>query len=141
MSSSLFYDCYASYQSYPKALKINGCKTFKQLVKGDKLFYLEDDFIQELTVRDVIKIYKRRYVIPIEKFNSDFGTIIDIGPDNILNVIDNLDASILEAFCGLVSTDRVVLKNYKITTLLERENELNEQIKSIRNLIIKIQNL
>lgn len=141
MSSSLFYDCYASYQSYPKAIKINGCKTFNQLVKGDKLFYLEDDFIQELTVRDVIKIYKRRYVIPIEKFSSDFGTIIDIGPDNIRNVRDNLDASILEAFRGFISTDRVVLKNYKITTLLERENELNEQIKSIRNLIIKIQNL
>ena len=40
MSASLFYDCYADYESYPSTKKIEGDKTFAEVKEDDILYRL-----------------------------------------------------------------------------------------------------
>ena len=54
MSSSLFYDCYAPYESYPYTEYLNGDKTFGDVGIHDVLYCLNE--YNELTERTLILV-------------------------------------------------------------------------------------
>ena len=43
MSSSLFYDCYAPYESYPSTIHVDGDKSFGEIQNNDSLYILVCD--------------------------------------------------------------------------------------------------
>ena len=45
MSSSLFYDCYAPYESYPPTIHVDGDKKFGELRNNDILYILIYDYM------------------------------------------------------------------------------------------------
>ena len=77
MSSSLFYDCYASYETYPDTEYVEGDKKFGEVGIGGVLYCLDRyDTLSELKVTNPFHVAKGRCYITIKGRgkNIDFGS-------------------------------------------------------------------
>ena len=90
MSASLFYDCYAPYESYPATHHVDGDVSFGELKKGDKLYRLIRNRgkyeMTELTIVNRWHVALGHYYIGCK---PDKGRTLNInfGATNISNVI------------------------------------------------------
>ena len=97
MSSSLFYDCYAPYESYPSTFKNDGDKTFGELKEGDVLYLLhysmdkgEEEYTYKIVPLTVTKPWHESkghcYITCVEDKNKKH--YINFGPSNCWNVYE-----------------------------------------------------
>ena len=149
MSSSLFYDCYAQYESYPFTTKIDGDTTFGELKEGDKLYFLRPVFDKEteeekyeVVTLDVIKPWhKAKGHCFITCQEGEKKHYIDFGPANCANVLyDSKNSSIVyyDKKFAHVSTNVISLVNYRIDISNKEIEKLENQINAERNTIEKL---
>ncbi len=130
MSSSLFYDCYAPYESYAATIKVEGCKNFSEIKTGDILYMIDHDnngyrFV-ELKVTNPWHIAKGKYYISClkgkKRFYIDFGTI------HCANVIYDSKYSSIVLYDGYtIGTDKKSLYNYKHEDLMNHLEQTKKQ--------------
>lgn len=108
MSSSLFYDCYAPYESYARTEYVDGDKTFGEVGVGDILYGLGMyGEIKELKVKTPFHVFLKHCYITIE----GKGNNIDFGPSNCANVLEARDKSIVYYNGRVIGTNKESVKN------------------------------
>ena len=115
MSSSLFYDCYAPYETYPRTEYVEGDKKFGEIGIGGILYRLNgDDTLSELEVTNPLHVAKGRCYITIK----GRGKNIDFGGHNCANVLEARDKSIVFYEGGIIGTNKesVIAKRCNILT-------------------------
>lgn len=137
MSSSLFYDCYAPYESYPSTVYVNGDKKFGEIKKGDILYSLNYYGIKELVVTKPWHEAKGYCYISLEKKKN-----INFGPSNCANVFsDSKNNSIIYYDNTIIGTNKESVINEQLKNI---ENEINNEenrLKNLRNEYEKINKL
>ena len=91
MSSSLFYDCYATYESYPQTTYTDDDKDFKDLKENDILYRLTVTFskdkkinyeFEELTVKRPLHKARGNYYLSCLRnkrpYNINFGPCYEV---------------------------------------------------------------
>jgi len=119
MSSSLFYDCYASYETYPHTEYVEGDKKFGEIGIGDTLYRLDThDTLIELEVTNPFHIAKGNCYITIK----GKGMNINFGTQYCANVLEARNKSIVFYNNGIIGTNKEsVIKRQ--CTFLEKEME------------------
>ena len=115
MSSSLFYDCYAPYETYPSTAYVEGDKKFGEIGIGGILYCLNRyDTLSELEVTNPFHAAKGRCYITIKGSCKN----IDFGPHNCANVLEARNKSIVFYDGGIIGTDKesVIAKRCNIIT-------------------------
>lgn len=115
MSSSLFYDCYAPYETYPRTEYVEGDKKFGEIGIGGILYCLDRyDTLSELEVTNPFHVAKGRCYITIK----GRGKNIDFGSHNCANVLEARDKSIVLYEGGIIGTNKesVIAKGCNILT-------------------------
>ena len=115
MSSSLFYDCYAPYETYPKTEYVEGDKKFGEIEIGGVLYCLDRyDSLTELEVTNPFHVTKGHCYITIK----GRGKNIDFGSHNCVNVLEARDKSIVFYDGGIIGTNKksVIEKQCNILT-------------------------
>jgi len=103
MSSSLFYDCYAPYESYPYTEYLKGDKTFGEVGIHDVLYCLNEyNELTELEVTNPFHVTKGRCYITIK----GKGKNIDFGSCNCANVLEARDKSIVHYNGCIIGTEK-----------------------------------
>lgn len=135
MSSSLFYDCYAPYETYPKTEYVEGDKKFGEIGIGGILYCLDrHDTLSELEVTNPFHVAKGRCYITIK----GRGKNIDFGTQNCVNVLEARNKSIVFYNGYIIGTNKEsVIK--KQCTLLEKEiTEMKMKCKIMQKRLNKI---
>ena len=130
MSSSLFYDCYAPYETYAETVKIEGCKNFSEIKIGDILYIIEHDnngyhFVELKVINPWHEAKGKCYISCLKgkkKFYINFGTI------HCGNVIYGSKYSSIVFYDGYtIGTDKESLYNYKHDVMLKHLENIKEQ--------------
>lgn len=137
MSSSLFYDCYASYEMPAKTEYFDGDKKFSEIAENDILYRLctgskpgTKDYgyiIQELKVTKPFHQARGHYYISVE------GKIraINFGPTDCINSKENNNNSVIYSNNEIIGTN----KNSIITAKRRKiENEIENVKKRLARL-------
>lgn len=136
MSSSLFYDCYAPYESYPSTIHVDGDKSFGELQNNDILYmFIRDCEGYRLDELKVIKSWHlshgNKYISCLrgkKKFNTNFGFT------NCWNCgHESKDNSIILYNGYIIGTNKESLYNYKCKKLKEEYELAKKQYDSISN--------
>ena len=144
MSSSLFYDCYASYEMSAKTEYFDGDKKFSDIVENDILYRLctsskrdTNDYgyiIQELKVTKPFHSAHGHYYISVEgKLHA-----INFGPTDCINSKENAKDSVIYSNDGIIGTNKnsvIAAKRRKI------ENEVENVKKRLARLEYDLNNL
>jgi hypothetical protein len=115
MSSSLFYDCYAPYETYPDTEYVEGDKKFGEIGIGGILYCLDGyDTLSELEVTNPFHVAKGRCYITIK----GRGKNIDFGSQCCVNVLEARDKSIVFYDGSIIGTNKesVIAKRHNIIT-------------------------
>lgn len=145
MSASLFYDCYADYETYPSTTKIEGDKTFAEVQKGDILYRLvtvkvnneyKYDFEELVVVRPWHEARGHYYIsckIGKKPYNINFGSA---SCGNVRE--ESANSSIVYINCTKIGTNKksicdVMAKTYEeqIKTLEREKNNTLHNLSSI----------
>ena len=122
MSSSLFYDCYAPYETYTDTEYVEGDKKFGEIGVGGILYCLDEyDTLSELEVTNPFHVAKGRCYITIK----GRGKNIDFGSHNCVNVLQARDKSIV--FCG-----GSIIGTNKKSVIARRCNTITKEIEYAR---------
>ena len=122
MSSSLFYDRYASYETYPDTEYVEGDKKFGEIGIGGILYCLDGcDILSELKVTNSFHVAKGRCYITIK----GRGKNIDFGSHNYVNVLQARDKSI-------VFYDGCIIGTNKESVIAKRCNIITKEIEQTR---------
>lgn len=133
MSSSLFYDCYAPYESYPSTIHIDGDKSFGELQNNDILYILIYDCegyrFDELKVSNSWHAsHGHQYISCLrgkKKFNIDFG------PNNCWNVsYESKENSIILYDGYIIGTNKKSIYNYGLKKLQDEFELIKRQYHS-----------
>lgn len=144
MSSSLFYDCYAPYESYPSTIHVDGDKSFGELQNNDILYILVYDcngyHFDELKVINNWHIAKGYNYISClrgkKKFNINFGTT------NCWNCSHESKENSIILYEGyIIGTNKESIYNYKCEKLREEFKLAQKQCNSILNELKLIESL
>ena len=148
MSASLFYDCYADYETYPNTHKDDIDKTFGEIKEGDILYLLcytkdsnKKDYyfkIINLTVEKPWHEARGHYFITcLEGKNKTH--YINFGPTNIWNIEhESKNSSIIHYNSDIVGTNKENLINYKKQLYKNEIDDLNRVIESKQFYIDKL---
>lgn len=135
MSSSLFYDCYAPYETYPKTEYVEDDKKFGEIGIGGILYCLDRyDTLSELEVINPFHVTKGHCYITIK----GRGKNIDFGSQNCVNVLEARNKSIVFYEDGIIGTNKesVIAKQCNILT---REIEyMRMECKSLKERLHKL---
>ena len=122
MSSSLFYDCYARYETYPRTEYVEGDKKFGEIGIGGILYCLDRyDTLSELEVTNPFHVAKGHCYITIK----GRGKNIDFGSHNCVNVLEARDKSIVFYEGGIIGTN-------KESVISEAVNAITKEIEQAR---------
>lgn len=144
MSSSLFYDCYAPYESYPNTIHVDGDKSFGELQNNDILYMLIYDCngyrFDELKVINSWHLSRgNRYISCLrkkKKFNINFG------PANCWNCgYSSKENSIILYDGYIIGTNKESIYNYKCKKLQEEFELAQKQCNSISNRLKLIESI
>lgn len=135
MSSSLFYDCYASYEMAPKAEYVDGDKKFSEIVENDTLYSINDWCeIKELKVtKSFHQAHGHYYISVAGKMKA-----INFGPTDCINSRENANKSIVYSNSNIIGTNKasvVAMKRKQI------ENEMDIAKRQLANLEHKLNSL
>ena len=134
MSSSLFYDCYVPYESYPNTIHIDGDKSFGELRNNDILYILVCDckgyrFDELKVIKSWHSLRGNQYISCLrgkKKFNINFG------PANCWNCGHNSKENSIILYNGyIIGTNKESLYKYKRKKLQEEFELANKQYNSI----------
>lgn len=134
MSSSLFYDCYAPYESYPTTIHVDGDKSFGELQNNDSLYILVYDckgyrFDELKVINSWHSSRGNKYISCLrgkKKFNINFG------PANCWNCGHNSkENSIILYNSYIIGTNKESIYNYECKKLQEEFELANKQCNSI----------
>lgn len=138
MSSSLFYDCYAPYETYPRTEYVEGDKKFGEIGIGGILYYLDRyDTLSELEVTNPFHVAKGRCYITIK----GRGKNIDFGSQYCANVLEARDKSIVLYGGGIIGTNKesVIAKAVNaITKEIQQERMKCESLKERLHKVISL---
>ena len=137
MSSSLFYDCYASYESYPKTKYIDGDVKFGELKDGDKLYYLNEyNILKEMVVTRSWYTHEGHCYIKVK--DSYFKTI-NFGPSNCANVIhDSFNNSIIYYDYCVIGTNKESVIKTKRRNIEKQLNDLEKEVAELKDVLSKL---
>ena len=134
MSSSLFYNCYAPYESYPSTIHVDGDKSFGEIQNNDSLYILVCD--NEGYRFDELKVIKSWHSSRGHQYMSclrgkrEFN--IYFGPTNYWNCgHESKDNSIILYNGYIIGTNKESLYNYKRKKLQEEYELAKKQYDSI----------
>ncbi len=129
MSSRLFYDCYAPYETYADTSYIEGDKTFGEIQNGDVLYILISDDngyrFEELKVVYKWHLTHGHFYISCLKGKKKFN--IDFGSSNCGNVINSKDGSIVFFEGYIIGTNKNSLYKYMYRRLTEDLEVIQKQ--------------
>ena len=134
MSSSLFYDCYAPYESYPSTIHVDGDKSFGEIQNNDSLYILVCDhkgyrFDELKVIKSWHSLHGNKYISCLrgkKKFNINFGLT------NCWNCgHESKDNSIILYNGYIIGTNKESLYNYECKKLQEEFELANKQCDSI----------
>ncbi len=140
MSSSLFYDCYAPYETYtrPRTEYVEGDKKFGEIGIGGILYCLDRyDTLSELEVTNPFHVAKGRCYITIK----GRGKNIDFGGQYCVNVLEARDKSIVFYDGGIIGTNKesVIAKAVNaITKEIQQERMKCESLKERLHKVISL---
>lgn len=135
MSSSLFYDCYAPYETYPDTEYVEGDKKFGEIGIGGILYCLDEyDTLSELEVTNPFHVAKGRCYITIK----GRGKNIDFGSHNCVNVLQARDKSIV--FCGgsIIGTNKQSVIARRCNTITREIGLARMKCKSLEKTLNKL---
>lgn len=138
MSSSLFYDCYASYEMSAKTEYFDEDKKFSDIVENDILYRLctgskRDTngygyIIQELKVTKPFHGAHGHYYISVEgKLHA-----INFGPTDCINSKENAKDSVIYSNDGIIGTN----KNSVITA---KRHQIEKEIENVKNQLTRLE--
>lgn len=134
MSSSLFYDCYAPYESYPSTIHVDGDKSFGELRNNDILYILIYDhkgyrFDELKVIKSWHSSHGNQYISCLrgkKKFNINFG------PANCWNGDYNSKENSIILYNGyIIGINKESIYNYECKKLQEEFELANKRCNSI----------
>ena len=135
MSSSLFYDCYAPYETYPRTEYVEGDKKFGEIGIGGILYYLDRyDTLSELEVTNPFHVAKGRCYITIK----GRGKNIDFGSHNCANVLEARDKSIVFYEGGIIGTNKESVISKAANAITNEIGQARMKCKSLEKRLHKI---
>ena len=135
MSSSLFYDCYAPYETYPRTEYVEGDKKFGEIGIGGILYYLDKyDTLSELEVTNPFHVAKGRCYITIK----GKGKNIDFGSHNCANVLEARDKSIVFYEGGIIGTNKESVISKAANAITNEIGQARMKCKSLEKRLHKI---
>lgn len=138
MSSSLFYDCYAPYESYPRTEYVEGDKTFGEVGIHGVLYCLDkDNELTELEVKNPFHITKGRCYITIK----GKGKNIDFGTSNCVNVLEARDKSIVHYAGCIIGTEKDSVIEMKCCQINAEITEVNNRYNYLTRMLDKVKSL
>ena len=137
MSSSLFYDCYAPYETYPGTEYVEGDVKFCELKEGDKLYYLnEDNNLKEMVVTRSWYTHSGYCYIKVK--DSYFKTI-NFGPSNCENVIDDsFNNSIVYYDDCVIGTNKESVIKTERRNIEKHLNKLEKEVAQLKDVLGKL---
>ena len=134
MSSSLFYDCYAPYESYPSTIHVDGDKSFGEIQNNDNLYILIYDHkgyrFDELKVINSWHSSRGNQYISCLRGKKKFN--INFGPANCWNCGHNSKENSIILYNGyIIGTNKESIYNYECKKLQEEFELANKQCNSI----------
>jgi hypothetical protein len=136
MSSSLFYDCYASYEMSAKTEYFDGDKKFSDIVENDILYRLcigskcdaNGYIIQELKVTKPFHSAHGHYYISVEgKLHA-----INFGPTDCVNSKENAKDSVIYSNDGTIGTN-------KISVITAKRRKIEKEIENAKNQLVRLE--
>ena len=135
MSSSLFYDCYAPYETYPRTEYVEGDKKFGEIGIGGILYYLDKyDTLSELEVTNPFHVAKGRCYITIK----GRGKNIDFGSHNCANVLEARDKSIVFYEGGIIGTNKESVISKAANAITNEIGQARMKCKSLEKRLHKV---
>ena len=135
MSSSLFYDCYTPYETYPDTEYVEGDKKFGEIGIGGILYCLDRyDTLSELEVMKPFHVAKGRCYITIK----GRGKNIDFGSHNCGNVLQARDKSIVFYDGGIIGTNKESVITKRCNILTREIGQTRMKCKSLENRLHKV---
>lgn len=136
MSSSLFYDCYEPYVSYPHTIHVDGDKSFGELQNDDILYILIYDCngyrFDELKVINSWHLSRGNQYISCLRKKKRFN--INFGPTNCWNCSHGSKENSIILYDGyVIGTNKESIYNYKCKKLQEEFELAKKQCNSISN--------
>ena len=144
MSSSLFYDCYVPYESYPSTIHVDGDKSFGEIQNNDSLYILVCDcegyrFDKLKVIKSWHSSHGNKYISCLrgnKKFNINFGST------NCWNCgHESKDNSIILYNGYIIGTNKESLYKYKRKKLQEEYELAKKQYDSILNKLKLIESI
>jgi hypothetical protein len=135
MSSSLFYDCYAPYETYPKTEYVEGDKKFGEIGIGGILYCLDRyDTLSELEVTNPFHVTKGHCYITIK----GRGKNMDFGSHNCVNVVEARDKSIVFNDDGIIGTNKKSIIAKQCNILTKEIEHVRMECKSLEKRLHKL---
>ena len=135
MSSSLFYDCYAPYETYPDTEYVEGDKKFGEIGIGGILYCLDKyDTLSELEVTNPFHVAKGRCYISIKGRDKN----IDFGSHNCANVLEARDKSIVFYEGGIIGTNKESVISKAANAITNEIGQARMKCKSLEKRLHKI---
>lgn len=135
MSSSLFYDCYAPYETYPDTEYVEGDKKFGEIGIGGILYCLDRyDTLSELEVTNPFHVAKGCCYISIK----GRGKNIDFGSHNCANVLEARDKSIVFYEGGIIGTNKESVISKAANAITNEIGQARMKCKSLEKRLHKI---
>ena len=135
MSSSLFYDCYAPYETYPRTEYVEGDKKFGEIGIGGILYCLDRyDTLSELEVTNPFHVAKGRCYITIK----GRGKNIDFGGHNCANVLEARDKSIVFYEGGIIGTNKESVISEAVNAITREIGQARMKCKSLEERLDKV---
>ena len=135
MSSSLFYDCYAPYETYPRTEYVEGDKKFGEIGIGGILYYLDRyDTLSELEVTNPFHVAKGRCYITIK----GRGKNIDFGSQYCSNVLEARDKSIVFYDGGIIGTNKESVISKAVNAITKEIQQERMKCESLKERLHKV---
>ena len=135
MSSSLFYDCYAPYETYPDTEYVEGDKKFGEIGIGGILYCLDRyDTLSELEVTNPFHVAKGRCYITIK----GRGKNIDFGHYNCANVLEARNKSIVFYDGGIIGTNKESVISKAANAITNEIGQARMKCKSLEKRLHKV---
>lgn len=135
MSSSLFYDCYAPYETYPRTEYVEGDKKFGEIGIGGILYCLDRyDTLSELEVTNPFHVAKGRCYITIK----GRGKNIDFGSQYCANVLEARDKSIVFYDGGIIGTNKESVISKAVNAITKEIQQERMKCESLKERLHKV---
>ena len=135
MSSSLFYDCYAPYETYPRTEYVEGDKKFGEIGIGGILYCLDRyDTLSELEVTNPFHVAKGRCYISIKGRDKN----IDFGSQYCSNVLEARDNSIVFYGGGIIGTNKESVISKAVNSLTKEIEQARMKCESLKERLHKV---